>query len=65
MATDYIADALALAVAIVRQIELWQRTPADSSTEEGRAELRARHERVRKFMQIVQVEADALRPGAS
>lgn len=62
MNADYIADALTLVGAIVRQVELWQRTPVNPETEEGRAELIARHERVRKFMGIVQVEADALRP---
>lgn len=62
MNSNYIADAIGLATAILRQVELWQRTPVDPLTEAGRAELIARHERVTAFMKIVQVEADSLRP---
>lgn len=62
MNANYIADAISLATAILRQVELWQRTPVDPLTEAGRAELIARHERVRSFMKIVQTEADQLRP---
>lgn len=64
MPINYIADAVAVATAIMRQVEIWQRTPADPFTEAGRAELLARHERVRAFMKIVQTEADELRPAA-
>ena len=62
MNSNYIADAIGLATAILRQVEIWQRTPVDPLTEAGRADLIARHERVTAFMKIVQVEADSLRP---
>lgn len=61
MNADYIADAIGVATAILRQVEIWQRTPVDALTEAGRAERIARHERVRKFMRVVQIEADQLR----
>ena len=60
----YIADAIAVAGAILRQVEVWQRTPVDPVTEAGAAELRTRHERVKQFLGVVQAEADALRPEA-
>jgi hypothetical protein len=54
----YIGDAIAIAAALLRQVEIWQRQPATT-----REEMNARHERVRAFMKLVQVEADSLRPG--
>lgn len=61
MSSDYVVDALTVAAAIIRQVQLWQRAPVDLTTEAGREVLAQRHAAVRQFMQAVQIEAEALR----
>lgn len=56
-----VIDVVSVIAALARQAELWSRTPADVQTPEGQIELAARHERVKQFMRLVQVEADELR----